>query len=205
MRTIFALLSKLVNIYSTLVWIRIILSWIPKRSNYNSYGQYTQNNESVIDVIRNLLAKIVDPFLNFFRGKKLRVGMVDFSPLLGFMVLNFVRSVFSILAQSGRISLGLVLVLIIQNLWSYLFSYILLAIVIMLVVRLIASSNPNSGVIRFLDPILNGPVCLVWKIFYGKKQPSEKQLIVTSLIFYLVIYIAVKNGLSYLVSYLALL
>lgn len=206
MRTIFTLLSKLVNLYSILVWIRIILTWIPDRSRYNSYGQYTQSSQpSFLETIKSFLAKIVDPFLNFFRRSRLTINRVDFSPLIGFMVLNFAKSLFSILAQTGTITLGLILILILQNLWIYLFSYILVAIIIMLVIRIIASSNPSSPIIRFLDPILNGPVCLVWKIFYGKKNPSEKQLIITSLIFYAVIYIGVKRGLAYLVTYLAML
>lgn len=193
MRILFALIAKLINIYSLLLWARIILTWfngsrIPGSTLYD---------------ISNLLGKITDPFLNIFKRSKLTTGRIDFSPLLAFMVLNFGKSLFNILSQTGTVSIGLVIALILQNLWTYLFSYVLLSIVIMLVIRLIASSNPNAVIIQFLDPILNGPVCLVWKLFYGKKNPNEKTLVITSLVFYLVLYLLCKNGLKYLVTSLA--
>lgn len=204
MKTIFNLISDLISLYSTVLWIRIILGWIPSRpSGYNQYGQYVGSEGSVLEKIKAFLGKITDPYLNFFRGSKLVIGRVDFSPLLAFMVLNFGKSVFSILSQNGTITIGLIIALVLQNLWIYLFSYILLAIVIMLGVRLVASANYN--ITNFLDPILNGPVCLVWKIFYGKQSPSEKKLVVTSFIFYLVLYIGIKRGLSYLITYLAMI
>ena len=60
-----------------LLIVRIILSWF----SVSPYNEVVQ-----------ILYKITDPILAPFRRLPLQVGMIDFSPILAFMALWFVRN-----------------------------------------------------------------------------------------------------------------
>ena len=61
-------LARLLNVYSILIWVRIILSWIfpnPSRQNWIYW-----------------IGRIVDPYLKAFQNKTSVIGRLDFSPIL---------------------------------------------------------------------------------------------------------------------------
>lgn len=70
------LANMIFNILYFLLVIRIILSWFGA-SPYNEIVQ--------------ILLRITDPILAPFRRLPLQVGFIDFSPILAFMVLWFLR------------------------------------------------------------------------------------------------------------------
>ena len=71
------LFNMIFNILYFLLVVRIILSWFAV-SPYNEIVQ--------------ILCRITDPILAPFRRLPLRMGMIDFSPILAFMALWFLRS-----------------------------------------------------------------------------------------------------------------
>ncbi len=65
------------QIYSLLLIIRILLSW------FQTAGWACQ--------IISFLSPITDPYLNIFRSIIPPLGGIDFSPILAFILLNFVQ------------------------------------------------------------------------------------------------------------------
>ena len=71
------LFSMIFNILYFLLVVRIILSWF----GVNPYNEIVQ-----------ILYKITEPILAPFRRLPLRAGFIDFSPIVAFMVLWFLRN-----------------------------------------------------------------------------------------------------------------
>ena len=183
--------AKLIGLYSMLIWVRIILSWIR--------SPQLQSNEVYI-----FLCRITDPFLNIFKPKNF-VGRIDFSPLFALMILNTVKTVLEMIYTYNKITLWLVLAVLINNLWGYIFRYIFLIVLIMLVVRIFISKSTTAQSQMWLNVIdrnLNAPVGLVFRLFYSNKQVSDQTLVITSLIFYGAIYIGLKYGIQALTRFL---
>lgn len=76
MNTFAQSIAYLFQLYEVLLIIQIILSWIP----HNYYHPLSR-----------LLASITEPYLRLFRQLPLQYGGIDFSPLLAFFVLGFIR------------------------------------------------------------------------------------------------------------------
>ncbi|MGX8685640.1 MAG: YggT family protein [Spirochaetales bacterium] len=183
--------AKLIGLYSMLIWVRIILSWIR--------SPQLQSNEVYI-----FLCRITDPFLNIFKPKNF-VGRIDFSPLFALMILNTVKTVLEMIYTYNKITLWLVLAVLINNLWAYIFRYIFLIVIIMLVVRIFVSRSTTAQSQMWLNVIdrnLNAPVGVVFRLFYSNKQVSDQTLVITSLIFYGAIYIGLKYGIQALTKFL---
>lgn len=183
--------AKLIGLYSMLIWIRIILSWIR--------SPQLQANEVYI-----FLCRITDPFLNIFKPKNF-VGRIDFSPLFALMILNTVKTVLEMIYTYNKITLWLVLAVLINNLWAYIFRYIFLIVIIMLVVRIFVSRSTTAQSQMWLNVIdrnLNAPVGVVFRLFYSNKQVSDQTLVIASLVFYGAIYIGLKYGIQALTRFL---
>lgn len=183
--------AKLIGLYSLLIWVRIILSWIR--------SPQLQSNEMYI-----LLCRVTDPFLNIFKPKNY-AGRIDFSPLFALMILNTVKTVLEMIYTYNKITLWLVLAVLINNLWAYIFRYIFLIIIIMLVVRIFISKSTTAQSQMWLNVIdrnLNAPVGVVFRLFYSKRQVSDQTLVIASLIFYGAIYIGLKFGIQALTNFL---
>lgn len=71
-------LTTFIQIYSTLLIIRVLLTWFPTINWYNQPFA--------------ALAQITDPYLNLFRSIIPPLGGIDFSPILAFLLLNIVGS-----------------------------------------------------------------------------------------------------------------
>jgi YggT family protein len=78
MYLLIATLATFIQIYSTLLIIRVLLTWFP---NINWYNQPFA-----------ALSQITDPYLNIFRNIIPPLGGMDFSPILAFVVLNIVSN-----------------------------------------------------------------------------------------------------------------
>jgi YggT family protein len=71
------LIGTLIEIYTWAIIIYILMSWFPN-SRGTPIGQF--------------LAKIVEPYLEPFRKFIPSLGMIDISPIVAILVLNFAQS-----------------------------------------------------------------------------------------------------------------
>ena len=80
------LIISLTNAYSTIIFVYVLMSWIPTKSG-------------VLADIERILGKLCDPFLNIFKKFIPPIGgMVDISPIIALLVLQFlVRLIVGIL------------------------------------------------------------------------------------------------------------
>ena len=67
-----------INIYTALLFIRILLSWFP--------------NINWFDPPFSILSQLTDPYLNIFRSIIPPLGGLDFSPILALLLLQVVQS-----------------------------------------------------------------------------------------------------------------
>ena len=73
-----ALIIGLTNAYTTIIFVYVIMSWIP-------------NSTGIVGEIYRALGKICDPYLNLFRRFIPPIGgMVDVSPIIALLVLQLV-------------------------------------------------------------------------------------------------------------------
>lgn len=76
------ILSQLIEVYSWLIIVSAILSWVPNISG----GQ-----NSLVADISEVLHKITDPYLSLFRKFMPPLGGVDFSPVVALLVLQIIK------------------------------------------------------------------------------------------------------------------
>ena len=72
-----SLIVSLSNAYTLIIFVYVLMSWIPTSSGI------------IADVYR-VLGKICDPFLNLFKRIIPPIGMIDISPIIAVIVLQFV-------------------------------------------------------------------------------------------------------------------
>ena len=171
--------ARLLEIYSFLIWIRIILSWVRPYPRPGSFTYY--------------MAKIVDPYLSIFRSSNARLGMLDFSPVFAVGVISVVQTLLAVYGNYGFLTLGIILANIIYAFWSYGISIFLFFSIIMLIFRTIASLTHNpmmygmSG--QFSDPISN----LVRRSF-GNRIPKDSTVSIKSLLINIALYFVLKRA-----------
>lgn len=77
MQTIISLLMALCNAYTMVIFVYVLMSWIPTKTG-------------IIGEIYNFLGKLCDPYLNLFRRFIPPIGgIVDVSPIVALLVLQF--------------------------------------------------------------------------------------------------------------------
>lgn len=74
MDIVFQAVHALVQIYYWLIIIYILMSWLPN-ARESSFGE--------------LLGKIVEPYLSIFRRFIPPIGMIDISPIVAIIALNY--------------------------------------------------------------------------------------------------------------------
>ncbi|SDQ52517.1 YggT family protein [Carnobacterium viridans] len=77
MSLLYTILSKALDIYSTLIIVYILMSWFP--------GAYQSK-------FGRLLSSICEPYLGFFRRFIPPIGMISFSGIVALIVLNLAKS-----------------------------------------------------------------------------------------------------------------
>jgi YggT family protein len=78
-------LLTFINIYTALLFIRILLTWFP--------------NINWFDPPFSVLSQLTDPYLNIFRSIIPPLGGIDFSPILALLLLQVLQSVIPQVAQ----------------------------------------------------------------------------------------------------------
>jgi len=78
----------LFQIYTLMLFARIISSWLPQLNQYR---------------LMQFITYYTDPYLNFFRRFIPPLGMMDFSPIVAFICLSFIQNILvSILVSFAR-------------------------------------------------------------------------------------------------------
>ena len=190
LKSFFYTCSSLISVYSFVCLIRILLTWMPQ-IDQSPAGRF--------------VAGLCDPFLNWFRRFSFTsVGMIDFSPILALGTLSLGAMIFSRLASTGHITLGVVLAGLVQIIWS-LISFLLIIMIVCLSIRLIYDLVNRNGFSPFwtmLDRFLNHPISYVTGLFNRGRGVMGYR---ASLILTLVFMIVLEVGLSFAVSYLTAL
>lgn len=162
------ILAALILLYTVACFVAVILTWFPG-AKFTAFGR--------------VLSKFTDPYMNFFRRIRwMRVGYVDFSPILALAVLSLASSILSGITATGHISFGGTLSSIILMVWGLARSVLILIFVIVLVrfiVVAIKGYNDTYGSPwQALDQFLGGFVQRAAEPFY-KKGDYKGQLLVT--------------------------
>lgn len=79
--SILLIARRLIDAYSWVIVIWAILSWIPMSSS-----------ASLVQDIREVLDRLVSPYINLFRRYIPPFGGIDFSPMVALIVLEIVRN-----------------------------------------------------------------------------------------------------------------
>ena len=178
-------LARLLEIYSFIIWIRIIVSWVRPYPRPGSFTYY--------------MARIVDPYLGLFRSSKVTIGVLDFSPIIAIGILAVVQSLLSVYGMYGFLTLGIILANIIYAFWSYGLSIFLFFSIIMLIFKTIAAFTHNpmmygmSG--QFSDPISN----MVRKSF-SNRIPKDSTVALISLAINIALYFVLKQAFGMLAN-----
>ena len=192
MQLIFALAARVISLYSTLCVIRIFISWIPQL-NWSPIGQF--------------FAAICDPFLKLFSKIPLRIGGLDFSPMIGFAILSLLSSVFANIARTGRLHLGGILanlVLISWQLISSLALFFLIALIVRLIVMIFSKNSEyyTSPWSQF-DSSISPAVFKMTSIFSRGKSLKYKTALILCIIELILIEGAGSLGFGYLAHFLS--
>lgn len=189
---IFLVLANIASIYGVLCLVRIILTWIPSM-NYNKFTLF--------------LGKICDPYLNLFRNIKfLRIGYMDFSPIIAMGLLMLVSSLLNSLAIHQRLTVGGIIAAIISLVWSFV-SSILSLIIVLLIIRLIVlffeSGKPAAFWYGF-DSVFNPIVYKIASWFSAQKNKfmTQKKAYVVSILVLVIFRILAGFLLSVIYSFL---
>ena len=191
------MISVLLSIYNMLIIIRILLYW------FNPSRSYTQGSGGFTDI----LVKIVDPFLNYFKRLTfLRRGSLDFTPLAALMVINIVQRILQTFAYTGKFSLGYTLATIVQSIWWSFGSLLLGILAVLLGVRLFLSYRRTQNAIQYiamLDSWLRRPMDTVHSWFFSNRSVSDRMLLWSTLIVVIVLYVVCAILINLLVNLLA--
>ena len=182
--TVMNIISALLSVYMILIIISIFLTWF--RGNINSRAL-------------QILTSIVNPYLNFFRKITwLRVGNMDFSPIVGIMILGLFVQITSTIAQTGQFTAMHLVSYIIYSIWSIV-SFVLDILVIAMVVRFVSTFfvKKSSQLWFTMDNILNKVMAKILGIFTSKPVPFKKALVICA-----VILLAFRLGLGYALNYI---
>lgn len=180
--------ARVLNAYSILIWIRILLSWVfpyPQRNNFVYW-----------------MGKLVDPFLGVFKSKKSTVGRLDFSPIFAIGVIYVFQGIFEFYGRYGTLTLSSLLYFFLSALWSYGLSIYFWVLFFALVFRTIAAFSRNPGGRYAYSQIGSAaePVTNFVRQMAGRHYLSDRTVCVISLILVIVFYFMTQYLVSWLCS-----
>ena len=179
MSQLMGFLSSIVSIYMMIVFFRIILSWF----SWMRGGR-----------LQEILAKVTDPYLNWFRRLPLRVGFLDLSPIVAIAVLSLVNRLFATIALHQRISLGIILMMVLQMAWSMV-SFLLIFIMIVFALRFIAyvaRFNTYNPFWRIVDNIYQPVSFRINRVLFKNRIVAFRSSCLISLASMGVIYLGLR-------------
>lgn len=177
MEYIVKLISLVLRIYTMLIWIRIITSWMRlPPSGFTAF-----------------LERSVDPYLDRFKNIRwMRRGMLDFTPLAALVPIGVLKSLCDLYLAFGTVTAGMAAAVIVRTLYSYLAAPFLFFIIAVIAIRLVycyRRSPRTLIVINSLNRVVTPFTDFVQSLFFGSRATSVRTIVWTSLIFYLAAYI----------------
>jgi YggT family protein len=179
-------LNFIINIYMVIIFVRIILTWFSREE----------------DGVQAFLARITDPYLAWFRRfPMLRAGAVDLSPIAALGLLSLTGRILGTIERYGRISIGIILALALQAIWSAV-SFILGFLMIILILRLIAQLfgfNIYSPFWNIIDSISRPVMFRFSKFLFKDRIVNFLTGLIVSIALLLIGYLAL-NVLVFIIS-----
>jgi YggT family protein len=164
------IVSGVLNFYSILVFVRIILTWFPM----------TEGGR-----LQYFLARITDPFLNMFRGKRIfQIGNMDFSPIAAFILLSIAINITRILSRLGGISAGAVLFIgfsAITGAAVFLAGMFSIIVALRLAAYVVNADTYYSPFWRAIDAISAPVIFRITRVFFPKRIVRYKTSLIISL------------------------
>lgn len=157
MTVVARILGGILSLYMILIFIRVLLTWFSGVYFGRPYG---------------FIRALTDPYLNYFRRFRfLQLGSVDFSPIAGLLVLVIVMNILNRLAVYGSISVGLVLAIILNSVWSAV-SFLITLFIVLIVIRFVAgliNANTVNPFIRTVDMIITPLLNWIHNTFFKRR------------------------------------
>lgn len=185
------ILSTVLSVYSFIIFISILFSWIPSRS-------------SGFMKIKFYINQVTNPYLNIFRGIQwLKIGNLDLSPMLALLVLYFGIYVADNMASLVLLSGWDLLFWLVLRIWVIVMGVFLLFSIIMLfrLLMLYVSKNPSSTFLNSLDSFLFPIVSRTLGIFTNRTIPYPWALGIVAVAF-LAVRILGRWGMDLLLEFL---
>lgn len=103
-QTILSILAGILSIYTLLCFVYILMSWFPG-VKFTKFGHF--------------MAAVCEPYMNLFRKMSfLRIGNIDFSPIVSLGILSLASAILAGIQHTGRIFFGGILGTILSSLWG---------------------------------------------------------------------------------------
>lgn len=188
---ILSLISLLVSVYTLLLFVRVILTWVPSME-YSKFGRF--------------LAEICDPFLNIFKKVRfLRAGNIDFTPMLAIGSLVIVSSVLQSIINSRRISVGVIVASVINLCWSVI-STVFVVFIVVVLIRLIVNflnKDTDSQIWVQLDKMISPVAYHLSNMIFPKKYIKYQTVLIVTLIALVVCYFLLEFILLFIAGFFA--
>ncbi|HAE20707.1 MAG TPA: YggT family protein [Spirochaetaceae bacterium] len=163
---ILRILAALVSVYSLVCVVRILMTWFPS---------------GMLGAGAGFLVRVTEPYLAIFRRFSfLRSGGIDFSPIAALAVLAALSRALSV-ASYGALSIGLLLALIVETVWSPL-AFLLSFFTIMAIARIVAYLarwNSLHPVWRAVDAMVNPVLFKIKSLIYKDRIVNYMQGLTT--------------------------
>ena len=188
-QTILSILAGVLSLYTLLCFVYILMSWFPG-AKFTRFGRG--------------LSSICEPYMNLFRKMSfLRIGNIDFSPIVSIGILSLASAILAGVQRTGRIFLGGILGTVLNSLWGIASSIVGIFTLLMFIrwIALIITKGRTS-----YDSGWNQVDILLNKITYkvagtfSKKTMSYQTSLLISWISFLVILVAGNIFISILVN-----
>ncbi len=103
-QTILSILAGVLSLYTLLCFIYILMSWFPG-ARFTKFGK--------------IMTSICEPYMGLFRKMSfLRIGNIDFSPIVSLGILSLASAILAGIQKTGRIFFGGILGTVLGSLWS---------------------------------------------------------------------------------------
>lgn len=171
-QTILTILAGVLSIYTFLCFVYILMSWFPG-ARFTKFG--------------HVMTAICEPYMGLFRKLGfLRIGSIDFSPIVSIGILSLASAILAGIQRTGRIFFGGILGTILSSLWGIASSIIgifTLLILIRWIVLLInkGRTSYDSGWNQ-VDMILNKMSYKIAGTFSKKNMSYQTSLLLSWII-----------------------
>ena len=182
--TILSILAAALSLYTLCCFIYIIMSWIPG-AKFTKFGR--------------IISSICEPYLNFFsKFGFLRIGNIDFSPIISIGLLSLASSILGGIQSTGRIYFGGILQTIILMLWGIIQSilglFFILTLIRWIVLAIHHGYTPYESPWTQVDRLLSQLSYKIAGTFIKVNMSYQKSLFVTWIA--LIVFIVSGNILT---------